>query len=171
MAEYKFVTIWRVEAPIERVWDEIYHSELWPTWWRGVERIVEVQKGDESGIGSVRRYTWKSKLPYRLTFDMQTTRVEAPSVLEGNAKGELQGTGRWKLARDGDATVVRYDWEVQTTKRWMKYLSPVARPVFAWNHDVVMRWGADGLAKRLGTAVATVPATQWQERAMGPRLL
>jgi len=27
---------------------------------------------------------------------------------------------------------------------------PLARPVFAWNHDAVMRQGAAGLAERLG---------------------
>ena len=26
-----------------------------------------------------------------------------------------------------------------------------ARPFFAWNHDVIMRWGGEGLAKLLGT--------------------
>jgi hypothetical protein len=31
----------------------------------------------------------------------------------------------------------------------MNLLAPLARPVFAWNHDVVMRWGAEGLAKLL----------------------
>jgi hypothetical protein len=33
----------------------------------------------------------------------------------------------------------------------MNLLAPLARPVFAWNHDVVMRWGGEGLARLLGT--------------------
>jgi hypothetical protein len=32
----------------------------------------------------------------------------------------------------------------------MNYLAPIARPVFKWNHDVVMAWGREGLEKRLG---------------------
>jgi hypothetical protein len=32
----------------------------------------------------------------------------------------------------------------------MNLLAPLARPIFRWNHDVVMDWGADGLARRLG---------------------
>jgi len=32
----------------------------------------------------------------------------------------------------------------------MNMLSPLARPLFKWNHDVVMSWGAEGLRKRLG---------------------
>jgi len=153
MKAYEFVTIWRVKAPVETVWNEIYHSSEWPTWWKGVESVVEVRKGDERGVGSVHRYTWKSKLPYRLSFDMQTTRVEPPLLLEGKAIGELEGRGLWRLSTDGSDTIVRYDWNVTTTKQWMNLLSPIARPLFEWNHNVVMSWGAQGLGKRLGVAV------------------
>jgi hypothetical protein len=34
---------------------------------------------DQLGEGAVRRYTWKSRLPYRLTFVMETTCVEPQS--------------------------------------------------------------------------------------------
>ena len=153
MKAYDFVTIWRVKAPVGTVWNEIYHSSEWPTWWKGVENVVEVRKGDERGVGSVHRYTWKSKLPYRLSFDMQTTRVEPPLLLEGIAIGELQGCGLWQLSTEGSETIVRYDWNVATTKRWMNLLSPIARPLFEWNHNVVMNWGAEGLGKRLGVSV------------------
>jgi uncharacterized protein YndB with AHSA1/START domain len=153
MPAYNFVTVWRVKAPIEKVWNEIYHSSEWPTWWRGVENVVEVRPGDQTGVGSVHRYTWKSKLPYRLRFDMQTIRIEAPRLLEGIATGELAGRGLWQLSTEGDETIVRYDWSIDTTKRWMNLLAPIARPFFEWNHDVVMSWGAKGLADRLATTV------------------
>jgi hypothetical protein len=32
----------------------------------------------------------------------------------------------------------------------MNRLAPLARPVFVWNHDYVMRQGAHGLATQLG---------------------
>ena len=153
MKTYSFVTIWRVDAPIESVWNEIYHSKDWPAWWKGVESVVEISKGDEAGVGSVHRYTWKSKLPYRLSFDMKTIRIEPPLLLEGIALGELQGRGQWELSTQGSETIVRYDWNVETTKRWMNLLSPIARPLFEWNHNVVMGWGAKGLSERLGARV------------------
>ena len=84
---------------------------------------------------------------------METTRVEPISVIEGRAIGELQGTGRWHFSNDGQITTARYDWKVQTTKAWMNYLTPIARPVFSWNHDVVMGWGGAGLARRLGVGL------------------
>jgi len=35
----------------------------------------------------------------------------------------------------------------------MNYLAPIARPLFKWNHDVVMGWGSEGLARRLGVSL------------------
>lgn len=149
MAEYRFLTTWCLEAAIEPVWEAIYDSETWPSWWKGVERVVELEPGDEDGIGRVGRYTWKSRLPYQLEFDMRTTRLERPHLMEGEAIGELSGTGRWRLFEGNGATAVIYEWNVRTTQRWMNLLSPLARPVFAWNHDVVMRQGGEGLARHL----------------------
>ncbi len=153
MADYEFVTIWRFKSPLAPVWEMIYHSDRWPSWWRGVENVSLLKEGGENQIGSVYRYTWKSKLPYRLTFDMELTRVEPMTLIEGTALGELSGKGLWQLSSDGEITTARYDWQVQTTKRWMNLLTPIARPFFKWNHDVVMRWGAEGLAKKLGVSL------------------
>ncbi|HKC63867.1 MAG TPA: SRPBCC family protein [Pyrinomonadaceae bacterium] len=150
MAKYEFVTLWRFKSPLAPVWEMIYNSDRWPAWWKGVERVERVREGDENSIGSVHRYTWKSKLPYRLTFEMELTRVEPMSIIEGKALGELAGRGLWQLSSDEEVTVARYDWQVQTTKAWMNLLTPIARPLFKWNHDVVMQWGAEGLARELG---------------------
>ena len=47
-------------------------------------------------------------------------------------------------------TAVLYEWDVRTSKRWMNALAPVAQPLFDHNHNLVMRWGGEGLARRLG---------------------
>jgi hypothetical protein len=88
-------------------------------------------------------------LPYSLGFDLRVTRVERPYLLQGRAYGELEGVGTWRLYT-GQGTAIVYDWRVQTTKRWMNAVGPLARPVFAWNHDLVMRQGGKGLAAELG---------------------
>ena len=150
MAEYRFLTTWCLEAAIEPVWEVIHDSERWPQWWRGVERVVEISPGDENGIGQVGRYTWKSRLPYELSFDVTTRRKERPHLLEGEASGELAGTGVWRLSEGAGLTTVLYEWDVRTTQPWMNLLAPLARPVFAWNHDWVMRRGGEGLARLLG---------------------
>jgi hypothetical protein len=151
MAEYRFSTLWYLEAPVEAVWDAIYHSHRWPIWWRGVEQVLDLVAGDDNGLGAVQRYTWKSVLPYRLTFDMRITRIEPLVCLEGTASGEVEGCGCWRFEHEGVLTIVRYDWQVRTTKRWMNLLAPVAQPLFKWNHDAVMSAGGQGLARLLHT--------------------
>lgn len=150
MANYSFLTIWRIEAPMEKVYDALEKAESWPSWWKGVVAVSKREQGDKKGAGSVYRYTWKGALPYKLSFDMKTTIVEPPGRLEGDAIGELVGTGRWHLSQKGRVTTIRYEWKIATTKAWMNLLAPIARPVFAWNHDVIMRQGGEGLAKLLG---------------------
>ena len=149
MAEYHFVTEWEIEAPIEAVWGAISDPLRWPRWWRGVVEVVDVSAGDERGIGAVRRYTWRSRLPYNLVFDMRTTLVDPPHAIEGSASGELAGAGRWRFESRGPMTTVRYEWDIVTTKRWMNLLAPILRPLFEWNHDVVMEWGRQGLVRLL----------------------
>jgi uncharacterized protein YndB with AHSA1/START domain len=150
VAGYDFLTTWCLDAPIDRVWDALYDSERWPEWWRGVERVQVLEPGDADRVGELSRYTWRSRLPYTLEFDMRTTRVERPYLVEGSAQGELAGEGRWRLFEARGSTAVTYEWRVETTARWMNLVAPLARPVFAWNHDLVMRGGGEGLARRLG---------------------
>ena len=44
MAEYHFVSSWQIQAPIERVWEEIYHAERWDVrttrWWMRLLALV-----------------------------------------------------------------------------------------------------------------------------------
>jgi hypothetical protein len=151
------VTTWLIGAPREHVFQAIWDSQRWPSWWRGVESVVELEPGDDDGVGSLGRYVWRSRLPYRLTFDVRVTSVQRPRVMEGLSTGELAGTGRWRLFEEDGVTAVVYDWDVRTTARWMNAFGPLVRPVFAWNHDVVMRWGGEGLSRLLGAPLVTPP--------------
>ena len=93
---------------------------------------------------------WRSFLPYRVEFQVKTTKVERPLLLEADAVGELQGVGRWRLFEQEGVTAVIYEWNVHTTRAWMNALAPLARSAFKSNHDYVMRSGGRGLAKLLG---------------------
>ena len=148
-ASYSFVTTWCLDAPIERVFEAIDDAAAWPEWWKGVTRAELIEPGGEDKIGRVWDLTWRSRLPYDLSFRSTVTRREPPHVLEGSADGELIGTGRWRLY-EGRGTAAVYEWDVRTSRAWMNRLAPVARPAFAWNHDAVMRQGAQGLARLLG---------------------
>ena len=148
--QYRFLTTWLLESPRDPVWDVIYDQRAWPSWWRGVEDVVELDPGDAQGVGSHSRLTWRSRLPYDLVFEARTRGVERPRLIEAEAFGELTGRGRWRLFEQDGVTAVTYEWDVSTAKPWMNLLSPVLRPVFEWNHNWVMRSGASGIAELLG---------------------
>jgi Polyketide cyclase / dehydrase and lipid transport len=150
MAEYRFLTTWLLDCEREPVWDAIHDQKTWPTWWHGAVEVVELDPGDEQALGSRARITWRSLLPYRLVVETHTTRVERPHLLSGEAEGELAGTGTWRFYEQDGATAALYEWNVRTTRPWMNLLAPVARPVFAWNHDWLMRQGGEGIAELLG---------------------
>lgn len=152
-------TDWIVAAPIDLVWEAIHDVKRWPKWWPYVKRVEELAKGDAQGVGAVRRFTWASRLPYSLSFDMCVTEIDKPNRMVGAASGELNGTGMWTLNAEGNATRVHYEWRVRVTKPWMRLVAPLARPIFAWNHDQVMQAGGKGLAAHLGTALPVVAAT------------
>ena len=115
MADYRFLTTWLLDSPREPVFDAIYDQASWPSWWRGVEEAAEIQPGEESGVGTVARMVWKSLLPYRVEFEVTTTHVERPHLLQADAVGELTGVGRWRLYEEDGVTAVLYEWNVATT--------------------------------------------------------
>lgn len=163
MADYSFVTIWRFESLIQPVWDAIQDAANWSKWWKGVSGS-QLEPGDASGIGARWRFRFKSRLPYTLEFESRTTRVEQPSILEGESTGELVGMGRWTLSEAAGITTVRYDWNVRATRPWMERLAPVARPFFEWNHDAIMSDGGEGLARYLGARLLESSHARGHER-------
>jgi hypothetical protein len=73
VGRYRFVTDWRVDSPTERVCYAIHDSERWPEWWRGVLAVDRLATGARDDTSEVRRYTFRGRLPYSLTFDMCVT--------------------------------------------------------------------------------------------------
>ncbi|HYL18574.1 MAG TPA: SRPBCC family protein [Burkholderiales bacterium] len=152
MAEFSLVTVWEIAAPLQRVWDAIYRADDWPKWWPYVEDVATLAAGDGDGVGAVHRLTWRTRLPYRITFDTRATVVEPPFALDARAFGDLEGCGRWRLSRQGSKTIARYVWDVRITRPWMDRVAGLARSVFEWNHHGVMRAGGEGLARYLASS-------------------
>ncbi len=178
MAEYRLLTTWRIEAPLERVYAAIQNSLDWPNWWSSVKQVEQVAAGDASGIHSVWRYTWRGQLPYRVVFEVSPTRIENLVIIEGTTRGDLEGTGGWYFSGQGTVSIIRCEWHVRSTRWWMNLIAPVARSIFTRNHALVMKQGGVGLAHLLGatlisqetidlladtTAPRSVPG-RWQER-------
>lgn len=157
VASYRFVTEWRLKAPIEDVYAVIEDAEAWPSWWPSVRAVERLHEGDENLIGAVDHMTFVGRLPYRLAFDTRVTHREPPTSLVGAATGELEGVGEWSLHPDGEWTVARYVWAIRTTRAWMNLLAPLpfVDAIFRLNHHAVMRDGLEGIRRRLGGVAGT----------------
>lgn len=159
MAEYRLLTIWRIRAPLESVFATIQDALRWPGWWPGVLHVEPHAAGNAAGIGSIWHCAWQGQLPYRLTFEVTTTRIEPLLAIEGNVRGDLEGSGRWHFSRQGEITIARCEWQVRSTRWWMNLLAPLARPFFIRNHARVMAQGGMGLARRLAAELVSQETT------------
>ena len=149
MAQYHFITDAVLSAPADRVWAVVSRPEGYPDVWRWCKQVDVLDPGGPDLLGARHRLHFGTALPYTITVGTEVVRAAPPDVLDLRAGGDLDGVGRWTL-RAGAVTAVTYEWLVATTKSWMNVLAPVARPVFAWNHDVLMRDFARGVAAASG---------------------
>jgi hypothetical protein len=160
MTDYHFVSTWRLQAPIEQAWEEIVHTERWPSWWKYVARVDQLNPGDATGLG--RRHRTRPTPapgvhhPAALPARLRHPGAPHPATHHPGGRRHRRTGGRRPLDTDPRRrrTLVRYDWDVRTTKWWMNLAAPVARPVFTWNHDALMREAAQGLAHRLDAELA-----------------
>jgi uncharacterized protein YndB with AHSA1/START domain len=170
MAEYHLLTIWRFEAPLEKVYAAIEDSLRWPQWWPSVRKVEQMADGAVDGIGNVRHYAWQGKLPYRVEFDVCATRIEKLVAIEGTAEGDLAGVGRWKFSREGSVSVVHYEWHVRSQRWWMNIVAPVARSIFTRNHAQIMEQGGKALARLLKAPLVDQQHIDLMAVAIAPRL-
>lgn len=150
MSDYKFLTRWELQAPIETVWDAVSDPRTYTKWFPYISRVAQVAPGDPDGAGRAYRFTITGKLPYSLSFTVENVRQDPPRLLDSRSTGQLEGTGRWELSQEGDITTALYYWHVRTTRRWMNLTAPLLRPLFAWNHHKIMDKGGTRLAAYLG---------------------
>lgn len=148
------VSHWHLAAPVPQVWAALATPDAWPRWWPQVRQVSLVQPGAPGGQGRVYRIHWASGLGYTVALELETVEVLAPQRLRGRARGTLQGEGIWLLTAEPGGTQLTYLWRVRLATRWMRWLAPLLAPVFRWNHERVMRAGADGLARHLAAGGA-----------------
>lgn len=158
-ARFVLISRWRLACQPHEVWQLLTQLEHWPSWWPYVRRVRVLHHPAQGVAGTRAELAWGSALGYGIKLHVLTTRSERGAdgggELEGKASGDLHGRGLWLVepvsAQEVDVT---YRWEVELHKPWMRRLTPLLRGAFAWNHFIVMRAGARGMAKRLGCEVS-----------------
>jgi hypothetical protein len=153
VAGYRFSIVWWTAAATERVWEVLANYAAWSTWWRGIQSVEVLRQGDESGVGTILRQHWRSRVPYTLTFDLEMLRIESGKLLDGRASGDLEGACRWTLTPVDGGTELHFDVDVRTGRWWMNLPIPFAPKVVQASFMTIMGWGREGLARTLGVPV------------------
>jgi uncharacterized protein YndB with AHSA1/START domain len=143
---YRFEDHWQVPFPIERVWDVLARPEEYPLWWRGV--YLSATRLDDEGkrVAVVAR----GRLPYKLRFTIESVHQEKPRLIAFRATGDfVTDLSRWLLEPRAGGTAVTLEWNPRVEKPLVKFLSPLLKPIFYWNHEWTMRRGERQIAEYL----------------------
>ncbi|SDL73026.1 hypothetical protein [Tessaracoccus oleiagri] len=157
-AQYHFLSEYRFRGDPERLWEPLVDVEQWPAWWSWLKRIEVLRPATgPDGLGSSIRSTVRAPAGYGLVYTIEVEFVDRPRRIDITSTGDLIGVGRFQLGSGPEAVAtLAFTWLVSTPKRWMSAAAPVARPMFVWNHDRMMRAFGEGLAERSGLELLEV---------------
>lgn len=157
---YHFVEEWNFPAHSPAtVYAILADAKLLPLWWRGIYLEAEpLGNYAEPTVGGRVRVKARGFLPYKLNFILEAIRLEKPRLLEIKATGDFNGVWRATLEPRGDGTLVTLDWKVIVEMPLIRILSPVLRPLFAWNHSWTTPRGEQGMRAYLAEKSAAKQA-------------
>ncbi len=126
------------------------NATLLPEWWQGVYEEAELlEVYYEPVFGGKVRAKARGFLPYKLEFELESLRLEPGELVEVKASGDFDGIWRAKLTEDGRGTKVHIEWDVTVNMPLIRYLSPIFKPFFAWNHYWTTPRGQRGMLSYL----------------------
>jgi len=161
--DYHFITRWRMQAPVETVYDILSEPLDYPRWWPSVYiEIKELAPGDDNGIGRRLSLYTKGWLPYTLRWQSVATEAERPHRIALRAEGDFEGRGIWTLQQAGDFTEMEFDWKLSAEKPLLRMLSFLLKPIFSANHLWAMARGEESLRLELARRQATTPKQRSQ---------
>lgn len=146
---YTFHSEWHVDYPLENVWGVLIEApHFWNEWWPDLESFNILTESDNR-IGDTVRYKWRSFLGYSLEFVASMTAYQPVSYIAFDVDGDLRGKGRWEFSKTSAGTLIKIDWQVETTLAWMNVFGVLLKPLFRLSHAYVMYRGEKGLNRYL----------------------
>ncbi len=148
---YRFQEQWNIPGYGPRqVYEVLYNASILPEWWTGVYlEAVPLAAYERPVVGAKVRARARGFLPYTLSFVLEALTLEQDEYLEVKASGDFDGIWSARLVRDGDGTRVEIEWRVTVHKPLIRILSPLLKPLFAWNHSWTTPRGERGLIRYL----------------------
>jgi hypothetical protein len=147
VAEYHFITSWKVGGTAQEVAEVLRDAQGLARWWPSVYlEVRQIEPGDAvTGVGRVVELFTKGWLPYTLRWRFKVTESRGMQGFSLVAEGDFVGTGIWTLEQEGDVVDVIYDWRIRADKPLLRYGSFIFRPIFSANHRWAMARGEESL--------------------------
>ena len=125
-------------------------AELLPLWWGDVyKEVVPLDSKGKATVGSRARARARGALPYELNFIIEAAELEPGRLVVVKTLGDFDGLWRAELSPSGTGTHVDLTWQVTVQRPILKFLAPLLRPAFAWNHRWTTPRGEAGLRRYL----------------------
>jgi hypothetical protein len=149
--DYRFTGLWSVSAHTALVFDALVDLLSWPRWWPDVRAARRIDD-DTAEI------TCRAVLPYALTIRLHRAEQDDRSGrLRVDMTGDLDGYCEGVVHERAGGSTLAIDQRVEVTKPLLRAFAPVARPLFAANHAVMMWRGERGLRGYLAPRVQHRP--------------
>lgn len=148
--EYVFHEQWFIPASAAEVYGVLCDASLLPQWWNGVYLSL-TPLGEYPGpmIGNRYQAVARGFLPYKLRFVLETTILDPNRQVGVRIDGDLIGTWTATLGDEEQGTRVKLEQHCRSGKRLIRWFSPLAKPLFAWNHRWTTPRGEAGLTRYL----------------------
>ena len=162
---FRFDEAWEIPGfSPEQVWDVLSDAELLPLWWGDAyKEIVPLDRLGKGKVGSKAKARARGALPYELNFIVEAIEMEPGKLVGVRTHGDFEGLWRAELSPKADGTHVKLTWIVTVERPILKFLSPLLRPAFAWNHRWTTPRGEAGLRRYLAQQNAASAGTQMKQ--------
>jgi hypothetical protein len=143
MAGMTMIDKWSVRAPIEAVYGVMADLRTYTSW--GKPTYVACDAEGEPEVGQSAALCIRGALPMQIKFQCEIVRLEPPNVIEIVARGDLMGRWMLRFDRSATGTDVHSTWSIEPQKPVARFLEPLLKPLFRWNHHKAMERTYPGL--------------------------
>lgn len=148
---FRFDENWEIrDVSVGDVYDVLANGELLPLWWKGVYLEVErLSPGVDPVVGDRFRARARGFLPYELNFILEAAVLDPKRRVVVRTIGDFDGLWSATLSQHAGDVHVAIIWQVTVLRPILKFLAPLLRPAFAWNHRWTTPRGEKGLREYL----------------------
>ncbi len=125
------------DAPPAQLWAAMARVERYQEWWPWLRRF------DAEGLerGEVWTVAVQPPLPYRVSFELHLTEVEAPRVVAAELFGDIEGSARLEVSATDSGSELHFTSELAPTNRVLRAVAGIASPVARFGHEWVLETG------------------------------